>query len=116
MSHAEGQCRFPDGTVKFFEYNGTGNWCLRRLRDTREELVEHWRTDANAEAECTCGQEVPVVLAHNYAYGHYYPGRACLGCMAITHDPLAPWADDVTVDEKDGQPDWWIEPKPIPAD
>lgn len=107
MSHAHGQCRFPDGTVKFFEYNGTGNTCMRQLRNSREEVVDHWR-EANW-AECTCGRDEPVTLACDYADGSHWPGRACLHCMAISFDSEADF-DEATGDQsKDGLPPWWIQ-------
>lgn len=108
MSHANGQCRFDDGLILHFEYNGTGDWCLRRLGSI-EEIRDGWRTEANEVAECICGHDEPVTLANDYGGGAHFRGRACRHCRAITFDPLAPWNDDQTFEEPDnGLPDWFL--------
>lgn len=106
MSHANGQCRFQDGTILHFEYNGTGDWSYPRLWPTSAEVHQHWRTDVNAEHECTCGQEPEVCeMGTDYGQGFYATGKACRKCMAIVVDALQFGEEEF--DEKDGFPEWW---------
>lgn len=108
MSHAHAQCRFPDGLILHFEYNGTGDFCTTALRRTEVEVSEHWRADN--EAECRCGQpSEPVELTTIYGRGFRWHGKACRGCMAIVggRDPYPD--DDEAGEAVDGVADWWKE-------
>lgn len=38
MSHSSGTVTFPDGQIKYFEYNGTCDFARRGLYDTMDEM------------------------------------------------------------------------------
>lgn len=100
MSHAYGQCRFGDGLVLHFEYNGTGSYPTTSLRDTEEDVTAHWRQ--GNMSKCTCGKGEPVVLATAYGAGMSCESTACRYCRAISGDvfEIDCW--------EDGLPDWWM--------
>lgn len=93
MSHAHGEI-FKDGeVVAFFEYDGTSDRAYPTLRKTKQEVRDHWRKEDFSRC-CTCGQPAEdVVIHHNYAAGHSWPGKACLTCMVIT-EGTNPYPED----------------------
>lgn len=98
MSHAVGAIRFPDGLIKFFEYNGTVDVCQPRLFDTQEELRANWRKQEwNV---CKCQDTELVEIASTYGYGFWWFGRACRkhNCITDGFEPL---------DTNRGLPDWF---------
>lgn len=132
MSHAYGKCRFADGTVLHFEYDGTSDMCISRLWDTEEEVGEHWRTWETRD--CKCGKYEDVEMAVDYGSGKIATGRACKHCRAVTFDPFpldlryyddesnrlggyGGWEGDSAADtrkyypppESGKLPDWWAE-------
>lgn len=110
MSHANGLCKFPDGQIFHFEYDGTTDMPMRKLWKTTAELHAHWREPYElACKECTCGQPlVEVELWTDYGGGYTMPGKACMTCMVI--DPKASLDEDGCL-INDGQirnPEWAI--------
>jgi hypothetical protein len=101
MSHAQGQCRFEDGEIWWWEYDGTSDIVLRPLFKTSDELSENWRKGLNRG--CTCGGHEIVELAHDYGGGSYWHGSACRKCGAITSE----WEMD-EINYTDGHPNWWL--------
>lgn len=83
MSHAMGCARFQDGSVLFFEYNGTSDVVQTALKRSAGDVERDWRSPAN-DAECACGGDEPVELMTYYGDGFSWFGRACPKCMAIT--------------------------------
>lgn len=123
MSHASGAVKFVDGTILYFEYNGTTDVCIPPLWATQEEVEEHWRAeDARWDCICEVGVWEEVEIFTTYGGGFYWRGRACRGCNTIV-DGLRPsfgvYPDDnmmlTTPDPadlekrdnyKDGHPSW----------
>jgi len=119
MSHATGYCRFPNGTVKYFLYDGTVDYArvdLHHSEDaawaTRDDIPKPTREIEGAPGE-------PVTLATNYAGGYHWSGRANLSTMKITagHCPYVSPNKPVSSSKswqqehpgqmpKDGLPDW----------
>ncbi len=110
MSHANGQVRFPDGLVLFFEYNGTSDVEIPNLYNTSQELSNNWRD--HPKVKCVCGQESePVEIATDYADGSQWKGKACRKCMCITSGMFTN-VDDYNAEphltEQEGLPDWCV--------
>jgi hypothetical protein len=102
MSHSTGAVRFKDGTIKFYEYNGTVDICLPFLYDTMEELKAHWRRSDWIQCNNAEHRHERVEIASTYGNGFYWNGFACLDCNCLI-SPL-----DVNYDtEKSGLPDWY---------
>lgn len=105
MSHAHGQARFEDGTILHFEYNGTSDVVIPNLRNSAEEVDEHWRD--GSWSRCICGQpSEPVLLAASYGLEPNWKGEACRACMAVTNG-FQPYDDEDGNGLRHGRPDWW---------
>lgn len=105
MSHAHGMVKFSDGTVGFYEYDGTSDVVCTSVKATSEEVSRDWRSPAN-RAECTCGNESePVEIMTYYGSGFHWNGKACRACLAIT-DGIMPYDCDDDVGLTDGIPSW----------
>ena len=100
MSHAYGQVKFQDGTVKHFEYNGTSDYAIPKLYNIKKEVSINWRTFP--KSRCSCGKDEKVEIMTLYGDGFWWEGRACKFCMTITagfepdidnfHDGIPEWA------------------------
>lgn len=82
MSHSMGEIEFKDGTVLYFEYNGTCDIVINCLWKTKEEVSDNWRK--YKENTCDCGRDEPVEIYSYYGGGFSWSGRACRHCMALT--------------------------------
>ena len=102
MSHAEGRVKFNDGTIFYFEYNGTCGMILKDLYETHEELELNWRKPKINN--CLCGQTETVEIATSYGHSFSWEGRACKKCKVIIDEFQA----DEYVEEISGLPEWWI--------
>jgi hypothetical protein len=89
-----GHVRFESGVIRHFEYNATVSRACPALRNTVDEVHDHWKN--NGDAECTCGGSEPVTISVDYGDGIEWQGMACLNCMAITDgfDPYAVYEED----------------------
>src|SRR5215831_6808585 len=107
MSHASGAVLFLDGTIKFFEYNGTVDICQPKLFSTKEELSNNWRTNDWPQCNDTNHIHQKVRIATTYGAGFSWNGFACLDCNCLV-SPL-----EVNYDsEENGLPDWYpIDPE-----
>ena len=90
MSHSTGLVRFPDGTVRWFEYDGTTDYVRPKLYNTQKELSDNWREEyRHSDCECRCKRpsleynEHRVELFADYGYGFTFEGGACPVCNAI---------------------------------
>lgn len=84
MSHANGLVRFEDGTVRFFEYNGTADIPLPKLWENYAKVKAHWREDEPWK-ECACGKPPETVEAYtDYGSGMAWKTKACKSCGVIT--------------------------------
>lgn len=81
MSHSEGQVRFKDGVIKFFEYNGNCDCISSILFDTYEEMKDNWKKDIEPP-KCECIAE-PVEFYTCYGGGITWAGTACRKCGKI---------------------------------
>lgn len=106
MANSIGQCYFKDGTVMYFEYYGRCEQAIRKLYNTKDEMLENWR--AFPEDKCTCGNKSEEVeFACNQGFGFAWYGTACRSCNTIVDG----WEMDDILDNEfmeDDQPDWWI--------
>lgn len=103
MSHANGQVRFTDGTVLYYEYNGTCDIVCNCLYENYQEMTLNWRNQPHNH--CTCDSDESVEIATDYGYGFFWDGKACKKCKAIT-DGLGSGVDDYKQETK-GLPKWW---------
>lgn len=91
MSHASGTVTFKDGTVYYFEYNGTVDVAIPQIHTTREQMQDSWR---NGEwRECTCKDKEnmeQVDIEADYGHGIYWEGKACRVCNVLDHKYLDP--------------------------
>ncbi len=87
MSHELGAIKFKDGTIKYYEYNGTSDVPISHTYDTSSEVDKNWRNQS--WLNCTCGQEEEVEI---YTGGGYIEGggKACRKCNSVrVNDPDA---------------------------
>lgn len=82
MSHASGAVRFKDGTVKFYEYDGTADVCISHLYDHMQGVADNWREGEWMECKCPEGME-DVEIYSSYGDGFTFPGKACRKCLAV---------------------------------
>jgi len=104
MSHANGQVKFKDGSVFYFEYNGTVDIVENCLYEKYIDMSANWRKQPNNS--CECGNDEPVKIATDYAYGSSWDGRACKKCLAIK-DGLGSGVGDYKLETR-GLPEWWV--------
>jgi hypothetical protein len=100
MSHAIGAVRFGNGTIRWFDYNGTTDICEPHLVERPDEVRFRempWR-------HCTCGRDEPVEIANDYGNGTWWRGRACDPCRTITAG--VSWVEE-GISAQDGYPPWW---------
>lgn len=108
MSHASGAVRFKDGTVMFYEYNGTVGVCVSHLYDNMQQVVDNWRKGQWMICACPGGME-EVEIYSSYGAGFSWTGFACRKCRAV---------DGRTLDESyfqtqtQGEPQWHKEIPP----
>lgn len=102
MSHSYGAVKFSDGTIKHFEYSGTVDVCIPQLRDSLEEVQNHWRSGEWKHHSKECNEDEDVIICSTYGGGFSWKGRACKKCNLIT-DNFEPDYDS----ESDGIPDWY---------
>lgn len=96
MSHAMGEVIKDGKTVGYYEYNGTSDFVTSKIRATEQEVHDHWRGH-DLFGKCDCGQPPEDVLLYTcYGFGYYWPGKACLQCMAIVggFDPYGDKPED----------------------
>jgi len=99
MSHATGVLRFKDGTIKYYEYDGTSNIVLSHHYDTLQEVSDNWRR--GSWINCRCGKEEPVSIYTNYGKGYYIEGVACKYCNSVKSNE-----DDFDIIEIDETEHW----------
>jgi len=105
MSHANGQVRFQDGLILHYEYDGTCDIVIPSLWKTHKEVWEHWRNQP--DRRCDCGNDEAAEIGCDYAYGSYWPGKACRHCMCVT-DGLRIYLDEPPYEKAiDVLPAWW---------
>ena len=99
MSHAGGAIKFNDGTIRYYEYDGTMDIILSHHYTTEEEVSENWR---NGEwLICHCGKEEPVSIFTQYGGGFYIDGMACRNCNSVRPNEL-----DFDIIEREETDDW----------
>lgn len=99
MSHSIGAIRFSDGTIRYYEYNGTSDTVLSCHYSTSAEVSEHWRNQP--DKHCTCGCEEDVSIFSWYGRGFYFNGKACRKCCSVRPNER----DFETIERKDTN-DW----------
>lgn len=105
MSHAIGAVEFLDKTILYYEYNGTADVVMPKLRKSQQEVLDNWRNYVAAPClnKTQCQLE-PVEVMTTYGGSSYWKGKACKKCMAI----VCPLDIGNLEDGKefDGAPDW----------
>lgn len=82
MANAVGRVYVQYAVRAYFEYDGCNDFCLSPLYQTQSELMKNWRS--GRKVRCVCGKlPIDVTLHNDYGGGRYWPGKACLACMAI---------------------------------
>ena len=83
MSHANGLVRFDDGTVRFFEYNGTSDACRPKHWKNYRDVQKHWREETYVRT-CRCKRPPETVEAFtDYGRGFTWMTTACRHCRVI---------------------------------
>jgi hypothetical protein len=108
MSHSIGAVKFNDGTIYFFEYNGTVDVCLPKLYRTREEVYDNWRNQKWEHHDNICNKSENAIMASTYGGGFGWNIVACKEHMLITdchsHEALT---DEENESYYNGLPDWY---------
>ena len=110
MSHDVGAVKFNDGTIKYYEYNGTSDVVISHIYDSLKEVRENWRN--HVWEECNCENEEEVRIYSNYGGGFTFDGLACRECKSLRSK-----REDVNdygglgwfLNEKSGIPKWVID-------
>lgn len=86
MAHATGAIKFKDGTIRYYEYNGTSDSVISHHYATKEEVTDNWRN--GTKINCTCGKEESVSIYTDYGGGFYLDGVSCIDCNSVKpNDP-----------------------------
>lgn len=93
MSHASGTVTFKDGTVRFAEYNGSGDYMYNFTYKTTNERNNNWRKPGK-EPNCKHDYVEDVVIHSSYGYGMTWTGKCCKKCGWIIEGE-DPYADNV---------------------
>lgn len=99
MSHAMGALKFNDGTIRYYEYDGTSDIVLSHHYETPKEVSENWRQ--GEWYNCNCGKEAPVSIFSSYRGSFYIEGQACKNCNSVRSD-----IDDFDKIEREETEDW----------
>ena len=117
MSHAMGAVRFPDGLILYYEYDGTSDFVISCLHDSKAEVSAEWRK--HSPRVCTCPKMETVEIYADYGNGFSWVGLACRICRAVAgcsrHPFEIEWGepDDFGLPREtprelyNGIPDWW---------
>ncbi|MDU6995967.1 MAG: hypothetical protein E6356_13990 [Terrisporobacter othiniensis] len=79
MSHASGEVRFKDGTIRYVEYNGTSDFMHSLSYETKQEMDDNWR-ELPEEPKCEHRHIEDVELYSSYGYGFTWEGKCCKDC------------------------------------
>ena len=96
MSHAIGLAKFKDGTILWYEYDGTSGIAGPDLYETHNELKLNWRKRASWEKAAPGDDDVEVELYSDYGRGFYWSARASRERMVITKTRM-PFDDEGAV-------------------
>ena len=83
MSHASGEVRFKDGTIRYVEYNGTSDIMNELSYETKKEMHNKWRKEYE-EPNCKHEHVEDVELYTSYGDGITWQGKCCKDCGWIT--------------------------------
>lgn len=86
MSHSIGAIKFNDGSIRYYEYDGTSDIVLSCHYSTCEEVFDNWRNQPNNH--CKCGKEEDVSIFSSYGRGFYFLGKACRFCYSVRPNDL----------------------------
>lgn len=110
MSHAIGVVRFKDGSIGFFEYDGTSDTVINeRVRDTYKEMKDNWRgSDNHSKCDCLDKDKEKVETFSNYGDGWYFESLFCRKHKSISTDDDSLY-ENMSLGAKDFE-DNWAEP------
>jgi hypothetical protein len=99
MSHSLGALKFKDGTIRYYEYNGTSDIVISCHYETVQEVLDNWRS--YKRNDCKCNNEEDVSIYTSYGNGFYIDGKACKICNSVRPNDC-----DFDIIEKDDTYDW----------
>ena len=99
MSHSTGALKFKDGTIRYYEYDGTSDIVLSHHYESTQEVSDNWRK--GEWLDCNCGKEEPVSIYTTYGGGYYIEGMACKNCKSVRSNEL-----DFDIIENDETEHW----------
>ncbi|MNL91055.1 hypothetical protein D3C81_07830 [compost metagenome] len=110
MSFAGGQVRFEDGVIKYFQYDGTSDFCIPNLYDTHKELMANWNKDKTQECNHVSSDE-RVEIYSDYADGAHWYGTACRKCNLLINglDPLNLKSEEYEIPFYTSGKPYWVE-------
>lgn len=100
MSRATLYVRFPDGSLRYGLYDGTGGIVWPRLYDTPDEA---WEAD-DYSSQYKAGAGCFVDVATDYGGGKHWTATATRECVTSMR------FDEDRADESEGLPDWAVYP------
>jgi hypothetical protein len=117
MSHANGLCRFSDGTIFAFIYDGTSDTVDGPLCETLEAAWERHSQGVLVPFPGGAEDEEPVVLYTDYGKGFHWNGIVSKLCMRVI-DGCCPCEYDFNdgIYPEDGTPEWAEEYMKLLAD
>ena len=109
MSHSLGMVfskTKPPVIVGWYEYNGTADIAYPKIRSSRDEVMEHWRSnDPFDYCKDDTHAKIEVWIYSDYGAGYYWPGTMCEQCRLITSQLLRELDESVEVRGRpDGKP------------
>ena len=69
MSHAMGAVRFPDGLILYYEYDGTSDFVISCLHDSKGEVKAEWRKHSPRICTCPIDKMETVEIYADYGNG-----------------------------------------------
>lgn len=114
MSSDLGVCRFDNGEIRFFIYDGTVDVCDPRLHSTPDEAWDVWRADESdffpRVPAAAMESAEPVDIVTFYGAGSHWRGTASLHEAMLVHGRKAEWfladEDDKSPTKREGVPTW----------
>jgi hypothetical protein len=86
MSHANGLVKFNDGTIKYFEYDGTSDIPRSHLYDNYNDMIKNWRIHEWLKCDSDCIDLEDTMFFTDYGGGFYFEGKACKKHNALLVD------------------------------
>ncbi len=99
MSNETGALKFKDGTIRYYEYDGTRDVVLSHHYSTIKDVADNWKK--GELLNCNCEGEEFVSIFTKYGDGYYIDGKACKSCNSVR-----PNESDFHLFERNERDDW----------